>query len=121
MNYWEQIRNYFRTKVSAESYENWLQSTSLLGMDARTLLVTVPDRETRGWLETAEYAALVRDAIKDLGLPVSQVIYEIQPERAARPLAVAAPENGHDLESPTSQLNPKFTFESFVVGTCNQF
>ena len=120
MNYWEQIRNYLRAKVSAESYENWLKSTSFLGMDGRTLLVTVPDRETRGWLET-EYAVLVRGAIKDLALPVGQVIYEIQPERAARPLAVAAPENGHDLESPTSLLNPKFTFESFVVGTCNQF
>jgi chromosomal replication initiator protein len=120
MNYWEQIRNYLRAKVSAESYENWLKSTSFLGMDGRTLLVTVPDRETRGWLET-EYAVLVRGVIKDLALPVGQVIYEIQPERAARPLAAAAPENGHDLESPTSQLNPKFTFDSFVVGTCNQF
>src|SRR5437868_937321 len=26
-----------------------------------------------------------------------------------------------DLESGTSSLNPKFTFESFVVGACNQF
>jgi chromosomal replication initiator protein len=120
MNYWEQIRNYLRAKVSAESYENWLKSTSFLGMDGRTLLVSVPDRETRGWLET-EYAVLARGAIKDLALPVGQVIYEIQPERASRPFAVAAPENGHDLESPTSMLNPKFTFESFVVGTCNQF
>jgi chromosomal replication initiator protein len=120
MNYWEQIRNYLRAKVSAESYENWLKSTSFLGMDGRTLLVAVPDRETRGWLET-EYAVLVRGAIKDLALPVGQVIYEIQPVRGARSLAAAAPENGHDLESPTSQLNPKFTFESFVVGTCNQF
>src|SRR3984893_10553063 len=120
MNYWEQIRNYLRAKVSAESYENWLKSTSFLGMDGRTLLVSVPDRETRGWLET-EYAVLARGAIKDLALPVGQVIYEIQPERASRPFAVAAPENGHDLESPTSLLNPKFTFESFVVGTCNQF
>jgi chromosomal replication initiator protein len=109
-----------RAKVSAESYANWLQNTSLLGMDGRTLLVTVPDRGTQGWLET-EYAALVRSAIKDLALPVDQVIFETQPERAARPFAVAAPENGHDLESPTSLLNPKFTFESFVVGTCNQF
>jgi chromosomal replication initiator protein len=120
MNYWEQIRNYLRAKVSAESYANWLQNTSLLGMDGRTLLVTVPDRGTQGWLET-EYAALVRSAIKDLALPVDQVIFETQPERAARPFALAAPENGHDLESPTSLLNPKFTFESFVVGTCNQF
>src|SRR5207253_499159 len=34
---------------------------------------------------------------------------------------IATHENGHELESTTNPLNPKFTFDSFVVGACNQF
>jgi len=120
MNYWDQIRGYLQGKVSAESYENWLNATSFLGVEGRALLVSVPDRETQESLQT-EYATLVRTAIQDLRLPVSDVVYEAQLERKARAAAVGMIDNGHDADSGASQLNPKFTFDSFVVGACNQF
>src|SRR5438270_285068 len=120
MNYWDQIRTYLQTKVSHESYDNWLKGAAFLGVHGDTLLVSVPDRETRVWLET-EYAAIVKSSIRDLGLPLGQVSYEMQPERGARNWAPAASENGHDMDSPASILNSKFTFDSFVVGACNQF
>ncbi len=120
MNYWDQIRGYLRAKVSTESFENWLNGTSSPGTEGKALLVSVPDRETQAWLET-EYATLVRTAIQDLRLPISEVIYEAQVERRARAASVGMTDNGHDTESGASQLNPKFTFDSFVVGACNQF
>ena len=120
MNYWDQVRGYLRAKVSTESYENWLNGTLFLGIEGNALLVSVPDQATQKWLET-EYAPLVRTAIQDLRLPVSEVVYEAQVERRARAAAVGAMENGHDSESGASLLNPKFTFDSFVVGACNQF
>jgi len=119
MNYWDQIRNYLRAKLNAESYKNWLKGTSFVTLDGRTLVVAVPDQETRSWLET-EYAALVRGGIKALSLPVGQVVYETQPARVS-PLAPVPLESDPDGETPASQLNPKFTFDSFVVGACNQF
>lgn len=123
MNFWDQIRNYLRQKVSAESYSNWLQGTGFAGMDGDTMFVSVPDRETQAWLET-EFSVLVRNAIDDLGLPVRRVSYEPQPPRGAQNTALAAVESSaasHEIEAPASALNPKFTFDSFVVGACNQF
>jgi chromosomal replication initiator protein len=120
MNYWDQIRGYLRAKVSTESYENWLNGTSSLGSDGNALLISVPDRETQAWLET-EFAMLVRTAIQELRLPVSEVVYEAQAERKARAASASVMDNGHDTESGASLLNPKFTFNSFVVGACNQF
>src|SRR5579871_3327337 len=120
MNYWDQIREYLQGKVSAESYENWLKGAQFQGVDGGTLLVAVPDNETRTWLET-EYATLVRKGIQDLGIPVSAVHFSAQPEGVARAHAAAVGESTHDIESPISALNPKFTFDSFVVGACNQF
>lgn len=120
MNYWDQIRQYLQSKISSESYDNWLKNAQFYGVDGGALLVSVPDRETRMWLET-EYAALVRNGIRDLGLPFSEVHYLAQPEQVARAQAVGGGETSHEIESPASALNPKFTFESFVVGACNQF
>src|SRR5215472_3265647 len=119
MNYWDQLRNYLQQKVSQESYENWLRGTSFAALAGDTLYVSVPDRETRAWLET-EYSALVRAGIKELGLPITQVIFETPTGREPAPAPVVGADNT-DLETRTSALNPKFTFESFVVGACNQF
>jgi chromosomal replication initiator protein len=90
-------------------------------MDGDTLFVSAPDRETRAWLES-EFGPPVRNAIRELGLPVRHVSYESEPApigKSPSPLLVP-PENG-DWEAPSNALNPKFTFDSFVVGSSNQF
>ncbi len=119
MNLWDQILAHLERTVSQESFQNWLKGTTFVGVEGETLFVSVPDRETRTWLET-EYANLVRDAILALKLPVRRVSYESKPIRGVTNQALAAVEP--DLESNGANvLNPKFTFDSFVVGACNQF
>ena len=120
MNYWDQIRQYLQGKVSAESYDNWLRTAQFQSVEDGTLVVAVPDNDTRKWLET-EYADLVSKGIQDLSLPVSGVHYTAQAEQIGRARAAAVGESSQEIESPVSALNPKFTFDSFVVGACNQF
>jgi chromosomal replication initiator protein len=115
MNFWDQLRNYLQQKVSHESYQNWLSGTGFSGLDGDTLFVSVPNLETGAWLET-EYGAMVRSGIQDLRLPIRKITYQAAPPRSAA-LAVET----SDLEQPLHNLNPKFTFDSFVVGACNQF
>jgi chromosomal replication initiator protein len=118
MNSWDQIRGYLQRKISAESFNNWVKSTEFIGMDGNTLFVSVPDGSTRSWLET-EYAGMVKSGILELRLPVDEVSYEVRTSRVPQNHVVS---NGGPAEDSTaSLLNPKFTFESFVVGACNQF
>jgi chromosomal replication initiator protein len=119
MNPWDQIRHELQNKIGADAYQNWLTGTAFLGMDTDTLVVSVPDIETRTWLET-EFSKLVEQSIRQLALPVRNVRYEPEPVRGARNQAMAALETG-EMELADSLLNPKFTFDSFVVGACNQF
>src|ERR1700692_4904215 len=118
MNFWEQILSCLRPSISQESYQNWLNGTAFVGMDGEKLFVSVPDRETRTWLET-EYSVIVRNAIRTLNLPIRHVSYESLPVRGAINQALATVDT--ELESGSGSLNPKFTFDSFVVGACNQF
>jgi chromosomal replication initiator protein len=119
MNAWDQIRNYLQLKVSAENYNNWLKGTTFAGLDGTTLFVTVPDRETRAWLER-EFPVMIRSAIQELALPVKHVTYEAEATRGPMNQAIATVE-ASDAESAAGSLNPKFTFDTFVVGACNQF
>jgi chromosomal replication initiator protein len=118
MNYWDQIRDYLRARIPTESYENWLRHTVFQALDGATLLVAVPDYETRDWLET-EYARLVAGAIHELHLPLDAVAYASPNSRQPKAPKESTVET--DSECHTGFLNPKFTFDSFVVGACNQF
>jgi len=123
MNFWDQIRNHLQTRVTAESYQNWLQGTAFVSVEGGVLFVSVPDRETRAWLEAEEYARMVRDAVRELNLPVERISYEAEPEKGMmnRALAAVSVPFEEGTEAGVGTLNPKFTFESFVVGACNQF
>ncbi len=116
MNTWEQIKSRISGALSAEAFQNWLSKTVFLRTGAGRLHVGVPDRETKDWIEQ-EYTSQIFAAIRDLKLPVTQVVYEI---RSGETKAEGADKNEMVFQ-PSVSLNPKFTFESFVVGSCNQF
>jgi chromosomal replication initiator protein len=119
MNYWDQIRHYLQSRVSADGYDNWLKATTFVGLNGDALLVSVPDRETRAWLET-EYTQLIHRGIRELSLPLRSVVFETEQSRSTIPAAPVTV-NGPEPDVAATVLNPRFTFGTFVVGACNQF
>lgn len=123
MNAWDQIKSRLSSLLSAESFQNWVAVTRFHDLCEGRLVVAVPNEATREWLEV-DYRRDVHRVIQDLSLPVREVVYEV----ALEPMR-SSPVNGGPgplAEPPgfppaTAQLNPKFTFDTFVVGSCNQF
>jgi chromosomal replication initiator protein len=120
MNSWEQIKKLISDNISLEAYQNWLSKTFFLRFDGAKLWVSVPDTATRDWIEQ-EYAPQIWSAIRALNLTVKQVAYEVQGTAQIVSMKSATDEKPEIVFSPTISLNPKFTFDSFVVGSCNQF
>lgn len=123
MNTWDSIKQRLCAQLSAESYQNWVAATSLLRAERNQIWVSVPDEATKEWMEK-EYAVKVRRAAQDLNLSVDEICYQVNGARPTAPAAVASHAAGPReivFQSPDSQLNSKFTFENFVVGSCNQF
>ena len=121
---WDLIKEQLQKKLSAESYENWIVRTRFAGIEGKTMLATAPDRQTAAFL-LEEYGEQINTLACALGLGLERV--EFSAESGSRtpgmPGSVASLHNGdgrNEIESPIT-LNPKFTFESFVVGACNQF
>src|SRR5437016_10535829 len=119
MNPWETIKQQLETAVSPQSFRDWINRTSFGQLDGGVLSVHVPNRETKTWLET-EFCSHVDSIIRRLQLPVQSVLYQLA-AASGESAVVMQSDQEFGLESPFSQLNPKFTFDSFVVGACNQF
>ncbi len=123
-NPWDLIKQRLELALSPESFNNWFGRTQFAYLDRQILHVTVPDRHTRLWLET-EYSDQILSIARDLGMKIDRIAYEILKEESsfARMLdtqldARASANTETELDS---NLNPRFTFDTFVVGSSNQF
>lgn len=117
MDVWEQVKEQIAGRVSAESYQNWIARTVFHKLEGETLFVTAPNAATKEWMES-EYSDLTQRTLQAMQLPVRHVRFEL----ADRPSEIASPGVPDGLfASPDSRLNPKFTFDTYVVGSCNQF
>jgi len=121
MDAWERIKQQIAGRLSSAAFDNWVSRTTFAGEDGTGLRVSVPDEVTRQWMQQ-EYAGEVWTAIHELGLSYPQVVYEIgSPQPLNALLAKGAAEAPVITFSPAMTLNPRFTFDNFVVGSCNQF
>ncbi len=125
MGNWDRIKQHLSQSVSAESFQNWLAPTQEIEELSGTLVVRVPTEAAKLWLEQ-EYADKVASSIAALGLAISKVVYEVAQAVAASPLAAlissqAGASSELSFAAPAAQLNSRYTFSSFVVGSCNQF
>jgi chromosomal replication initiator protein len=119
-NVWEQIKARLTSKISTRAYEDWVMRTVFEGSDGASLRVSVPDQVTKEWMEQ-EYAEDVRRTIQELSLPIERVVYTARSGEALSRSASRDSAGDPVFAAPTSQLNQRFRFDNYVVGSCNQF
>jgi chromosomal replication initiator protein len=112
---WEDVLARLEVKVNPHSFATWFRPTQYSGLRDGVLRVRVPSPQFRDWLGR-NYHGVIGEALSELGRGDVRVVFEADAETAA-PEAVSAEREG----TATAVLNPKYTFESFVVGSSNQF
>ena len=120
MNIWEQIKQRISGKISTEAFGNWLSKATFLRMEGNRLRVSVPDSQTRDWIQQ-EYSADIWSTIRESNLAISEIVYEIHSQQPADGHKNSGEDKPEALFANSVNLNPRFTFDSFVVGSCNQF
>jgi chromosomal replication initiator protein len=103
--------------LSAHAFQNWISRTSYADQQGDRLFISVPDQETKSWIEN-EYGELIRNATRVIDARIRSVEFVCGTNgRSKSPVQ----ETILEFEPITTQLNSRFTFDSFVVGSCNQF
>jgi chromosomal replication initiator protein len=128
---WTAIAGSLRRTLSDTIYDTWFGHAEPHSLDDRGLVVAFPNDFTRDWVES-HFSAFVASAAREvLGqeLIVSFVVAEATrpaPEPSA-PTTDGGRERGGggpDLryrDSSELELNPKYTFDLFIIGSSNRF
>jgi len=128
MNLWDQILTRVETKVNRHIFYTWFKPTSFVSEDARAITVRVPSTLFKDWL-TKHYSGVIGEAmdeVKKASLAIN-FIPDAQMDAIAIPLS---PDEVAAVEAPTpvvvmgpgpAGLNLRYTFDTFIVGSSNQF
>jgi chromosomal replication initiator protein len=137
-NPWIRILDALEKKINRHSYDTWLKPTRYSHANGNTLFIRVPTAEFRHVGD--RYNDLILEAIDNLGLEYQDVQFVTPDDDPAAtpirhdgglsaPAAAAAPQAAtsgpvsqarFDWDS-AAQLNPRYTFDAFVIGNANQF
>ena len=120
MNLWDKILLHSERRVNPHSFATWFRPTRLERAEEDRLVIRVPTRLFKKRL-TETYGQLIQAVLTELGRPQLQLEYlcaETQPVTAS---VVPPPQAKLDFDAVAHQLNPRYTFESFIVGASNQF
>jgi chromosomal replication initiator protein len=119
-NPWLQIIRVIQKKIDLNSFETWFEPTSYIGQERDSLYIKVPNSYFKDWL-SFHYSALINECSQDLFSKVFDVkyIFDDTPSSFIRRSPQERKAKQGALLNPN--LNPNYTFDHFVVGSCNQF
>jgi chromosomal replication initiator protein len=129
---WQRAAGRLRDELGQVGYETWIQPLIFGGIQGRTATIEAPNRFVRDWISD-RYAPKLRQSLSAaVGEPVEvKIVFGGNGQAAAgaaRPASGRAQLHPHPAavaQAPRPschpQLNPRYTFQEFVVGSSNQF
>ena len=144
LNPWIRILGALEKKINRQSFDTWLKPTRFSHVAGRVLFVWIPTQEFQHIGD--RYGDLIQEAIEVLQMEFDDVSFVTQAENSengrirqdggfapapahssgaqranSRPAAGVLPQQAKFDWSTAAQLNPRYTFEAFVIGSGNQF
>jgi chromosomal replication initiator protein len=120
---WNAIQLELRQAVPADMYDIWLAPLRVLDLEGDRLLLEAP-RELRAWVAERFARVLQASAAAVLGPQIAVDVRAASAASAAsKPKRTAAEARARDTAyTPEPHgLNPKFSFDQFVIGDSNRF
>jgi chromosomal replication initiator protein len=137
---WGQVRAALLRRVGQNSYQQWIEPLAYRDLRDGVARFAVPTNFFRDWV-TRNFADHIRQQMIIAGVAVTRIEFTVEPAappanigarpapeavpepglvRAPRPARPAVPRTADEAELPGAAIDPRFTFESFVVGKPNE-
>lgn len=134
---WARAQARLSQSIPESTFKSWIEPLSPVNMDAGTLVLGIPTRFMRDWV-TTNYLAQILHACREenpriFAVEIIVVTGQPRPETSVMPATPAEQpaENGYAsdgadpnspnfLERVSASLDPRYTFENYVVGKSNE-
>jgi len=125
-NIWEKSLELIKEKINHQSFKTWFAPTEYISFEGNLLRIKVPNKFYKTWLNE-HYMDLITQSLSQIS-PVEinlDLVVEDESKDNSFPLisdtrALSFPTPSIPVVPPPA-LNPKYTFDTFVVGASNQF
>ena len=133
-NIWEKVRASLLENLGTDIFKNWIDSLEFSGINDHSAFFCVPSKFIANWIET-KYGEEILNCFKSEGIELRSIIFEHKARKdrlpevdstesktktTANTSRESSPVTGNDIELPSSPLDKRFTFDSFVVGKPNE-
>ena len=119
---WAQCRTALRERVGAGSFQSWIAPLRLASLDEGVATLVVPTAFLGSYV-ARNFQEDILSALAQAGAPASRVIFAPQSRATVAAAVVASPPaSALPAEAPeeTTRLDPRLTFDRFVVGKSNE-
>ncbi len=129
---WRAALGELQVSLSPANYETWLRETTLVDVDDQRFRIAVPNGFAKDWLENRYRSLISQTLARIVGYSV-QVEFVISPTAGTTTNGSEAGETGPGPmpqvrleptrvggEGGTTNLNPRYTFANFIVGSANR-
>lgn len=116
---WDETLKLIKTELTEVSYNTWLKSLEPISIKGKTIILGVPNDFNKGILET-RYMTLITNAIKQITSQDFKIEFVIPGSDDFNKLTKNNDiKENNFFEAPN--LNPKYVFDTFVIGNSNRF
>src|SRR5512138_1289222 len=129
---WQSVLGQLQMEMPRASFDTWVRDTRPVSYQDGTLVIGVRNAYARDWLESrlASTVSRLLVGIVNASVAVNFVVHGNEGEAALEEVPLARPEPfdppqpraeaAYDQPARSSNMNPRYLFETFVVGSGNR-
>lgn len=118
---WQAVLGELEVGLSRANFTTWFKNTSIIDNENSNIVIGVPNIFTKEWLEN-KYHKQIAEALRKFVPDLKSITYQVggvARSKEAEEIPEAILETQEQLPEKVGQFNPKYVFDSFVVGdTC---
>jgi chromosomal replication initiator protein len=123
LNHWERAQGDIRSKIGVTSYDTWFSSLNIKEKDPSTLLIETPDEFYKNWI-VEHYLPVIQEQINTAtsqNIAIEFSVNTLPPGKEIFSSRTSEIEHHIKKDIIRENLNPRFSFDNFVIGPSNRF
>jgi chromosomal replication initiator protein len=113
---WQEALRRIEGRLTKPSFESFVKAMAPVALHDDVFVFSVPSRLAKEWVET-RYSSLIHGALREVLARTVSIQVTVAEAPLPSPAAASPPPRSPD----TLQLSPKYTFDTFVIGSGNRF
>ncbi|OGZ67512.1 MAG: hypothetical protein A3C58_02050 [Candidatus Staskawiczbacteria bacterium RIFCSPHIGHO2_02_FULL_34_10] len=127
---WQSVLAQMQLHISKANFATWFQNTSIVSKESEKIIISVPNAFSKEWLSNKYYKLMLK-TMRDIDHTIKELEFTINPQSLKKNIIDRKTETENekiDIEqlkfdefkvNRETNLNPRYTFENFVVGSFN--